>query len=134
MNSPGGEAYSGLGLYDTLRFTKSPIRIVVNGLCASAGILLLLSGDKGQRFTLPHSRFMIHQPRGGARGTSSDIQIEATEIKKLREIYFEIIAGECGKTEEEVRKDADRDLWLSAQEAVDYGIVDKIVTHRGEID
>lgn len=134
INSPGGEAYSGLGLYDTLRYIRPTIRVVVNGLCASAGILLLLAGDKGQRFSLPHSRFMIHQPRGGARGTSSDIQIEANEIKKLREIYFKIIARECGKPAETIQKDADRDLWMSAEEALEYGIIDKIITNRGEMD
>lgn len=134
VNSPGGEAYSGLGLYDTLRYCRPPITVVVNGLCASAGILLLLAAEKDRRFSLPHSRFMVHQPRGGARGTSSDIQIEAKEITKLREIYFRIIAGECDKTPEQVQKDADRDLWLSADEAKDYGLITRIITHRGEMD
>lgn len=134
INSPGGEAYSGLGLYDALRFVKPPVTCIVNGLCASAGILVLLATEKERRFSLPNSRFMIHQPSGGARGTSSDIQIEAAEIKKLREIYFEIIARECDKTPEKVHADADRDFWISADEAAEYGLISKVITQRGEIE
>lgn len=133
INCPGGEAYSGLGLYDTLRFIKPPVITVVNGLCASAAILILLAAEKERRFSLPHSRFMIHQPRGGARGSSSDIQIEASEIKKLRSVYFDIIGDRCGKTAEQVQKDADRDFWTGAEAAKDYGLISKVVTHRGEI-
>jgi ATP-dependent Clp protease, protease subunit len=134
LNSPGGEAYSGLGLYDTFRYVRPPITVVVNGLCASAAILTVLATDKDHRFTLPNSRFMIHQPRGGARGTSSDIQIEAAEIKKLREMYYEIISEQCGRDIAQVEKDADRDCWLSAEQAVEYGLVSKVISHRGEID
>jgi ATP-dependent Clp protease, protease subunit len=134
VNSPGGEAYSGLGLYDTLRFVRCPITVVVNGLCASAAVLVLLAVPKERRFSLPNSRFMIHQPSGGARGTSSDIQIEATEIKALRSIYFKIIGEACGKDPEEARKDADRDFWINPEDARDYGLISKVITQRGEID
>jgi ATP-dependent Clp protease, protease subunit len=134
VNSPGGEAYSGLGLYDTLRYVKPPITVVVNGLCASAAILTLLATDKERRFTLPNSRFMIHQPRGGARGTSSDIQIEATEIKALRSMYYEIISKQTGRDLEQVAIDSDRDCWLSAEEAVEYGLCAKVITKRAEIE
>ncbi|MDF1664900.1 MAG: ATP-dependent Clp protease proteolytic subunit [Planctomycetota bacterium] len=134
LNSPGGEAYSGLGLYDTLRYMRPPIHVVVNGLCASAAILTVLAADKENRYSLPNSRFMIHQPRGGARGTSSDIQIEAIEIKKLRSMYYEIISKQTGRELAQVEKDSDRDCWLSAEEAVEYGLVSKVITHRGEIE
>lgn len=133
INSPGGEAYSGLGLYDALTFMEPPLVTIVNGLCASAGILILLAADAEDRYSLPHSRFMIHQPSGGARGTSSDIQIEANEIKTLRTLYFQIIADKCGKELEEVLKDADRDFWLSAGEALEYKLVSKVISKRSEI-
>lgn len=134
INSPGGEAYSGLGLYDMLRYVRAPINCIVNGLCASAGILILLATEKERRFALPNSRFMIHQPSGGARGTSSDIQIEAQEIKKLRAMYFDIIGRECGKKPETVQKDADRDFWFGSEEAVSYGLISKVITRHGEIE
>lgn len=133
INSPGGEAYSGLGLYDALKSIASPLVVIVNGICASAGILILLAADSENRFTLPNSRFMIHQPSGGARGTSSDIQIEAAEIKKLRAMYFEIIAEECGKNVEEVHEAADRDFWLDAKAAVEYGLVSKVIQKKSDI-
>lgn len=133
VNSPGGDAYSGFGLYDYLSSSSLPLRVVINGLCASAGILLLLSASKENRYTLPNSRFMIHQPRGGAGGTSSDIQIKAKEIVVLKQRYFEIVAEKCGKTLAEVSADADRDFWLSAKEAKDYGLVGHVIKHQREI-
>jgi ATP-dependent Clp protease protease subunit len=133
INSPGGEAYTGLGIYDTLRYTKCPVYTVVNGLCASAGIVILLSAEKERRFSLPSSRFMIHQPSGGASGTASDIEIKAENMKALRQMYFDIIADRCGKDAQGVSDKAKRDFWLSAQEANDYGLVSKIVTKKSEI-
>ena len=134
INSPGGEAYTGLGIYDTLRFTSCPVHTLVNGLCASAGIVILLSGDKEHRYSLPSSRFMIHQPSGGASGTASDIEIKAENMKVLRQMYFDIIAERCGHKADEVADKAKRDFWLGAEEALDYGLVSKIVTSRTELD
>lgn len=133
INSPGGEAYTGLGIYDTLKATSCPVFTLVNGLCASAGIVILLSAAKERRFTLPSSRFMIHQPSGGAQGTASDIEIKAENMKALRQMYFDIIAAACGHESQAVSDKAKRDFWLSADEARDYGLVSKIVTSKKEL-
>ena len=134
INSPGGEAYTGLGIHDTLAATSCPVYTMVNGLCASAGIVILLSpAEKRHRVSLPSSRFMIHQPSGGAQGTASDIAIKAENMKALRQMYFEIIARRCGKTAEEVTEKAKRDFWLSAEEAREYGLIDRIITRKGEV-
>lgn len=133
INSPGGEAYTGLGIYDTLRFTRCPVYTVVNGLCASAGIVILLSAERERRFSLPSSRFMIHQPSGGASGTASDIEIKAENMKALRQMYFDIIAERCGKDAEAVAEKAKRDFWLSAKEAEDYGLVSKIIAKKTDL-
>ncbi len=133
INSPGGEAYTGLGIYDTLRFTRCPVYTVVNGLCASAGIVILLSAEADRRFTLPSSRFMIHQPSGGASGTASDIEIKAENMKVLREMYFQIIAERCGRDLAAVTERARRDFWLGAAEAKDYGLVKEIITKKSEL-
>ncbi|MEZ6189569.1 MAG: ATP-dependent Clp protease proteolytic subunit [Planctomycetota bacterium] len=134
INSPGGEAYTGLGIYDTLAATSCPVYTLVNGLCASAGIVILLSPkDKDRRFTFPSSRFMIHQPSGGAQGTASDIEIKAENMKALRQMYFDIIAERCGHKAANVQDKAKRDFWLSAEEARDYGLVDKIITSKHEL-
>lgn len=133
INSPGGEAYTGLGIYDTLRATSCPVYTLVNGLCASAGIVILLSADADNRFSLPSSRFMIHQPSGGASGTASDIEIKAENMKALRHMYFEIIAGACGHTIEQVADKAKRDFWLGADEARQYGLVKRIVTKKSDL-
>ena len=132
INSPGGEAYTGLGIYDTLRFTKCPVYTLVNGLCASAGIVILLSAEKERRFSLPSSRFMIHQPSGGASGTASDIEIKAENMKRLREIYFEIIGERCGRDVDAVTKKARRDFWLGAAEAKEYGMIDEVLLRTKE--
>lgn len=134
INSPGGSADSGFAIYDVLRFVTPPIRTVVNGLCASAGILVQLAGDPGMRFTLPQSRFMIHQPSTTGQGTASDLDITAREVIKLRQRYFDIIATACGKQAPVVTEDARRDFWLNAGEALEYGLVDKVVTKRNELD
>jgi ATP-dependent Clp protease protease subunit len=133
INSPGGEAYTGLGIYDTLRFTSCPVFTVVNGLCASAGIVILLGAEKERRFTLPSSRFMIHQPSGGASGTASDIEIKAENMRILRQMYFDIIGDRCGHNPVDVSKKARRDFWLAADEAKAYGLVTEIITSRSEL-
>ena len=133
INSPGGEAYTGLGIYDTLRFARCPVMTVVNGLCASAGIVILLSAEKENRFSLPSSRFMIHQPSGGASGTASDIEIKAENMKALRQMYFDIIAERCGHKSDDVAERAKRDFWLGAGQAKEYGLVSGIITSKTEL-
>lgn len=133
INSPGGEAYTGLGIHDTLRMTSCPVFTLVNGLCASAGIVILLAAEKENRYSLPSSRFMIHQPSGGASGTAADIEIKAENMKALRHMYFDLIAKACGRTIEEVSEKAKRDFWLSAEESKSYGLIDKIITKKAEI-
>ncbi|MEE2886665.1 MAG: ATP-dependent Clp protease proteolytic subunit [Planctomycetota bacterium] len=134
INSPGGSADSGFAIYDILRFVACPVRTVVNGLCASAGILIHLAGDAGQRFCLPESRFMIHQPSTAGQGTASDLDITAKEVMKLRVRYNKIIADAAGKTPEQVVEDAHRDFWLNADEASAYGIIDRVIATRAEMD
>ncbi len=134
VNSPGGDADSGFAIYDVMRFVKAPVRTVCAGLCASAGIIIFLGGEKGQRFTLPHSRFLIHQPSTYAQGQASDLEIKARQILKIREKYNEIVGKETGRSPEQVTKDANRDFWLDAAEAKAYKLVDKIVTEQGEIE
>ena len=133
INSPGGSADSGFAIYDALRFFKPPIRTVVNGLCASAAIIIHLAAPKERRFSLPNGRFLIHQPSTYVQGSASDIEISANEILKLRERYNLIVGEECGKTMEQVTKDADRDFWLSPEEAKKYGLVGKVVKNIGEL-
>ncbi len=134
VNSPGGDADSGFAIYDMMRFVKAPVRTVCAGLCASAGIIIFLGGEKGQRYTLPHSRFLIHQPSTYAQGQASDLEITAKQILRIREKYNEIVGKETGRTADQVTKDANRDFWLDATEAKAYKLVDKIVTEAGEID
>jgi ATP-dependent Clp protease protease subunit len=133
VNSPGGAADSGFAIYDALRFFKPPVRTVVNGLCASAAVMVYLAAPKERRFSLPNSRFLLHQPSTFVQGSASDIQISAEEIVKLRERYNQIVAAETGKSVEQVTRDADRDFWLSPDEAKAYGLVGKVVKHIGEI-
>lgn len=127
INSPGGEVYSGLGIIDTMNFINSDVRTICTGMAASMGAMLLMCGEKGKRMALPHSRVMIHQPLGGTQGQASDIEITAREILKLKDELYDIIVEQSGKSKEEVIKDADRDHWLTAQEAKDYGLIDEIV-------
>ncbi|HEX6810926.1 MAG TPA: ATP-dependent Clp protease proteolytic subunit [Planctomycetota bacterium] len=133
INSPGGSADAGFAIYDLLRFIKPPIITVVNGLCASAGILIHLAADKKRRFCMSESRFMIHQPSTMGRGTASDLDITAKEILKLRDRYNRIIADTCGKTPEQVLEAARRDFWLDAGQALEYGLVHKVVKKRDEL-
>ncbi len=134
INSPGGSADSGFALYDMLRFVTPPVRTVVNGLCASAGILVHLAADQDMRFSLPQSRFMIHQPSTAGHGTASDLDITAQEVIKLRERYVAIIAEATGNDPERVLESSRRDFWLNAREALDYGLVSKVVSSRDDLD
>jgi ATP-dependent Clp protease protease subunit len=134
INSPGGSADSGFAMYDMLRFVRCPVRTVVNGLCASAGILVHLAAAREHRFSLPESRFMIHQPSTAGRGTASDLDITAREVLKLRERYVKIIASQTGQDTERVLEDARRDFWLNAKEALEYGLVAQVVRERADLD
>ncbi|MCL1867994.1 MAG: ATP-dependent Clp endopeptidase proteolytic subunit ClpP [Paludibacter sp.] len=127
FNSPGGSVYAGLGIYDTMQFTKADISTICTGMAASMASVLLVAGTKGKRSALTHSRIMIHQPSGGMQGQSSDMEITVREIQKLRKELYSIIAVHSGQTFEKVEKDSDRDYWMTAQEALDYGMVDKIL-------
>jgi ATP-dependent Clp protease, protease subunit len=133
INSPGGEADSGFGIYDMLRFVRPPVRTIVAGLCASAAILIFIAAKKGDRLSLPHSRFLLHQPSSASFGQASDLEIAANEIIRLRDRYNDIVSGATGKPADEVAHDADRDFWMAAPQAVEYGLVDRVVTRRDEI-
>ena len=133
INSPGGSADSGFAIYDTLRFVKPPIRTIVAGLCASAAVVIYLAAPKERRFATPNSRFLLHQPSTRVLGSASDLAIGAEEIVKLRERYNAIVAAETGKTLEGVTKDADRDFWLSPEQAKQYGLVGKVAKSLSEI-
>ena len=128
INSPGGGVYAGLGIYDTMQYISSDVATICTGMAASMAAVLLTAGEKGKRTALPHSRVMIHQPMGGAEGQASDIEIVTREILKLREELYEIIATHSGNPIERIRKDSDRDYWMSVDEAVKYGLIDKVIT------
>ncbi len=129
INSPGGYVTSGFSMYDTIRSIKSPVSTICTGLAASMGSLLLSAGEKGRRFIQPHARVMIHQPSGGARGPASDIEITAQEILKTKELSARILAENCGQKFEKVMKDFNRDHWMGAEESVEYGIVDGVLSY-----
>ncbi len=133
INSPGGEADSGFGIHDMLKFVEVPVRTIVAGLCASAAVMIFLAGDRGNRYTLPGSRFLLHQPSSQSFGQASDLKIASEEILRLRERYNQIVAEVTGKTIDRINEDADRDFWLDAKEADAYGLVDKVITKRSEI-
>ncbi len=128
INSPGGMVYSGLGIYDTMQYINPNIATICVGLAASMGAVLLAAGQKGKRAALPNSRVMIHQPLGGAEGQASDIEIQAKEILWMKHRLTEIIAVHSGKDVEQVQADADRNYWLGANEAKDYGLIDNVLT------
>ncbi len=128
VNSPGGSVYAGLGIYDTIQYIQPDVSMVCTGMAASMGAVLLCAGTKGKRSALKHARVMIHQPLGGAEGQASDIEITAREIQKLKKELYEIIANHSGKDYDQVWKDSDRDYWMTAQEAKDYGMIDEILT------
>lgn len=133
VNSPGGSADSGFAIYDILRFVTPPVRTICTGLCASAAVLIYLATEKKSRYSLPNSRFLLHQPSTSLFGTASDIEINANEIIKLRERYNRIVAEETQKSLEKINADADRDFWLSAEEAIEYGLVGKVVSSHKEL-
>ena len=130
VNSPGGSVTAGLAIYDTMRFVKCPVATYCIGQAASMGAVLLSAGAKGRRFSLPNARIMIHQPWGGAEGKASDIEITAREILRLKEILNRILAFHSGKQFEEVVRDTDRDHFMSAQEAKEWGIVDEVLEQQ----
>ncbi|QVQ27577.1 ATP-dependent Clp endopeptidase proteolytic subunit ClpP [Achromobacter deleyi] len=132
INSPGGSVYAGMAIFDTMQFVKPDVSTLCTGLAASMGAFLLAAGKKGKRFTLPNSRIMIHQPSGGAQGQASDIQIQAREILDLRERLNRILAQNTGQTMERIELDTERDNFMSAEDAVSYGLVDKVMTSRSE--
>ena len=126
LNTPGGSVYAGLGIYDTMQFVKSRVATICTGMAASMGAVLLVAGEKGMRAALPHSRVMIHQPMGGIQGQASDIEITAKEILKLKDELYQIIADHSGQAMDKIRQDADRDYWMTAVEAQEYGMIDKV--------
>ncbi|MBW5447397.1 ATP-dependent Clp endopeptidase proteolytic subunit ClpP [Cohnella sp. CFH 77786] len=128
INSPGGSTTAGFAIYDTMQFIKPPVHTICTGFAASFGSLLLVAGEKGKRFALPNSEIMIHQPSGGARGQASDIAISAKRILQLRERINNIYAERTGRPLERIEQDMDRDYFMSAQEALEYGIIDQVIT------
>ena len=128
INSPGGSVYAGLGIYDTMQLVSSDVATICTGMAASMASVLLAAGADKKRSALPHSRIMIHQPMGGVEGQASDIEITAKEIIKIKRELYEIIADHSGKPIEQIYIDADRDYWLTSQEALEYGMIDEILT------
>ena len=127
INSPGGSVYAGLGIYDTMQYISSDVATICTGMAASMAAVLLVAGTQGKRFALKHSRVMIHQPMGGAQGQASDIEITAREIQKLKKELYHIIADHSGQPFEKVERDSDRDYWMTAMEAKEYGMIDEVL-------
>ena len=130
INSPGGVIYSGLAIYDAMQYIKPEVSTICVGFAASMGALLLTAGAKGKRYALPNSRVMIHQPLGGAEGQAADIEIQAREILRLREVTNQILSRHTGQSLEKITHDVDRNYWMNAQEAKEYGIIDEIIDKR----
>lgn len=130
INSPGGSVYAGLGIYDTMQYVNSDVSTICTGMAASMAAVLLVAGQKGKRFALPHSRVMIHQPLGGIQGQASDIEITAREILKLKDELYRIISDHSGMPFDKVAADSDRDYWMIAAEAKEYGMIDKILVNN----
>ena len=133
LNSPGGVVSSGLAIYDTMQYLKAPVHTICMGMAASMGSFLLAAGAKGKRSALPHSRIMIHQPSGGAQGTAADIEIQAREILYLRAKLNSLYSHHTGRPIETIERDMDRDRFMSAEEAKEYGLIDHIITKRSEL-
>ncbi len=127
INSPGGSVYAGLGIYDTMQYISSDVSTICTGMAASMAAVLLVAGQAGKRFALRHSRVMIHQPMGGAQGQASDIEITAREIKKLKQELYNIISEHSGQPFDKVERDSDRDYWMTADEAKEYGMIDSVL-------
>ncbi len=132
INSPGGSVTAGLAIYDTMQYVKCDIQTICIGQAASMAAILLAGGTKGKRFALPSSRVMIHQPRGGVQGQESDISIQAKEIIRLKKLSIKYLSEKCGKAEEEIAKDMERDFFMSAEDAKEYGIIDTVMPFRGQ--
>ncbi len=130
INSPGGQVYAGLGIYDTMQLVTPPISTICTGMAASMSAVLLCAGEKGKRSALRHSRVMIHQPLGGVQGQASDIEITAKEIQKLKKELYDIIANHSNKSFEQVAKDSDRDYWMTSSEAKEYGMIDEVLVKK----
>ncbi len=128
INSPGGSVYAGLGIYDTMQYVRPEVNTICTSLAASMGAVLLCGGAKGKRSALPHARIMIHQPSGGAQGQSSDIEITAKQILILKKELYEIISHHSGQPIDKIEKDSDRDYWMKAEEAKEYGLIDEVLT------
>lgn len=127
LNTPGGSVYAGLGIYDTMQFISSDVATICTGMAASMGAVLMVAGAEGKRSALKHSRIMIHQPMGGAQGQASDIEITAREIQKLKKELYTIIADHSHNPFERIEKDSDRDYWMTSEEALEYGMIDKVL-------
>jgi ATP-dependent Clp protease protease subunit len=134
INSPGGSVSAGMAIYDTMQFLKSPVNTNCMGLAASMGSFLLAAGRPGKRSALPHSRIMIHQPSGGTQGSASDIEIQAKEILYLRATMNELFSKHTGRPLEQIERDMDRDRFMSAEEARDYGLIDNVLNYRGTME
>lgn len=132
INSPGGDIYSGLAIYDTMQFIKPEVSTFCVGMAMSMGAVLLAAGAKGKRYCLPNSTVLIHQPLGGAEGQATDIEITAKEILRLRNSIYEILAKHTGQTFDRIKTDSDRNFYMSAEQAVEYGLVDELLTHQDE--
>ncbi len=132
VNSPGGSVYAGLAIYDTMQYISSDVATICTGMAASMGAVLMTAGEKGKRTALPHSRIMIHQPLGGAQGQASDIEITYKEISKLKKELYDILAHHSGQPYDKIEKDSDRDYWMTAEEAKEYGMIDEVLGHRRE--
>ena len=130
LNTPGGSVYAGLGIYDTMQFVRSDVSTICTGMAASMGAVLLVAGAEGKRAALPHSRIMIHQPMGGAQGQASDMEITVKEILKLKTELYQIIADHSHNTLERITADSDRDHWMNALEALEYGMIDRVYTKK----
>lgn len=134
INSPGGVVYSGLAIYDTMQYVKPDVRTICMGMAASMAALLLTAGAKGKRYALPYSRIMIHQPLGGVRGQATEIEIEAREILRLKHIGNQIITNHTGQPIERIERDTDRNYYMSAEEAREYGLIDHVMTERPHLE
>ena len=128
INSPGGSVYAGFGIYDTMQYVGCDVSTMCTGMAASMAAVLLVAGAEGKRYALPHSRVMIHQPMGGMQGQASDIEIAAKEILKVKAELYKIIADHSGRSVEDIERDSDRDKWMTASEALEYGMIDKVLT------
>ncbi len=134
INSPGGSVTAGLAIFDTMQYISAPVATLCMGQAASMGAFLLCAGEKGSRYSLPNSRILIHQPLGGAQGQATDIEIQANEILRLKASLNAIMAENTGKSLDQIQKDTDRDFFMSAEEAIEYGLIDKVLTSRSKLE